>query len=58
MKRRKIIMPRCSICGKFVKIDKSLLYTYIPDTEYSEEEDMWTHKKCFLVKKGYNEGKL
>jgi hypothetical protein len=41
---------KCSICGKFIsylEIDKgNIKVEFTPDTEYTVEETIFTHKKC------------
>lgn len=41
---------RCDVCGKFIayaEIDKDeAITTFIPDTYYTVEQTIFTHKKC------------
>ena len=43
----KELFPRCSICGRFINMATDKYITeFIPDTEFSVEEIIFTHKEC------------
>jgi len=38
---------RCSDCGQFVRLgDSGVFHEFIPDTEFTIEEDIWTCNTC------------
>jgi len=41
---------RCEVCGKFIsykELDKNqIIIDFTPDTEYTTEQTLFTHKKC------------
>jgi len=41
---------RCSVCGKFIgynEIPDNVHTDFTPDTEYTTEEILFTHKHCY-----------
>ena len=46
----KFIPPKCDVCGKFIGwmdfIMDRVITDFTPDTEYTVEETIFTHRKC------------
>jgi hypothetical protein len=50
---KKYVQPQCSICGKFVGHKTTdLVVDITPDTDYTEEDIVYTHKKCIRNEMG------